>query len=201
MTGVNKVHAMGNKGKGVKVGIIDSGVDYTHPALGGGFGPVFKDIGGYDFVGDNYPNGDPVPDNDPLSQCNGHGTHVAGIVAADPDNEWNVTGVAPEASINSYRIFGCDDGADDSIVVDALLRAYEDGNGVITLSLGGDGGWQEGTSSVVESRIADSGREQLWRLRRLVHVVPGRRPICHLGLFDQQHCLWPAQGCPHLDPA
>lgn len=69
-----------------------------------------------------------------------------------------MTGVAPEASINSYRIFGCDDGADDSIVVDALLRAYEDGNDVITLSLGGDGGWQEGTSSVVESRIADSGR-------------------------------------------
>ncbi|EJD48275.1 subtilisin-like protein [Auricularia subglabra TFB-10046 SS5] len=158
MTGVNKIHATGNKGKGIKVGIIDSGVDYTHPALGGGFGPGFKVIGGYDFVGDDYPNGDPVPDNDPLSQCNGHGTHVAGIVAADPDNEWNMTGVAPEASINAYRIFGCDDGSDDSIVVDALLRAYEDGNDVITLSLGGDGGWAQGTSSVVASRIADRGR-------------------------------------------
>ncbi|EJD39665.1 subtilisin-like protease [Auricularia subglabra TFB-10046 SS5] len=158
MTGANKIHATGNKGKGIKVGIIDSGIDYTHPALGGGFGPGFKVIGGYDFVGDDYPFADPVPDNDPLSQCNGHGTHVAGIVAADPNNEWNVTGVAPEASLNAYRIFGCYDGTDDSIIVDALLRAYEDGNDVITLSLGGSDGWTEGSSSVVASRIADRGR-------------------------------------------
>lgn len=33
---------------------IDTGVDYNHPALGGGYGKGFKIVGGYDFVGDNY---------------------------------------------------------------------------------------------------------------------------------------------------
>jgi hypothetical protein len=50
----------------------------THPALGGGFGPGHVIVGGTDLVGDNF-NGTntPVPDNDPLDQCVGHGTHVA----------------------------------------------------------------------------------------------------------------------------
>jgi len=52
MTGVDKLHAAGIRGKGVIVAVIDTGVDYTHPALGGGFGPGFKIAGGYDFVGD-----------------------------------------------------------------------------------------------------------------------------------------------------
>jgi subtilisin family serine protease len=82
----------------VTLSSIDSGIDYTHPLLGGKFGPGNKVIGGYDFVGDKY-NGKyplfvkssssnyhfnrllgtntPVPDNDPLDQCAGHGTHVA----------------------------------------------------------------------------------------------------------------------------
>jgi subtilisin family serine protease len=47
---VDRVHALGIKGKGMKIGIIDTGVDYRHPALGGGFGPGFKIAGGYDFV-------------------------------------------------------------------------------------------------------------------------------------------------------
>lgn len=48
---------------------FDTGIDYTHPALGGGFGAGFKVAGGYDFVGDNYDGSNtPVPDPDPLSQ-------------------------------------------------------------------------------------------------------------------------------------
>ena len=56
------------------------------------------------------------------------------------------------------RIFGCIGGTDDDIIIDALLRAYKDGNDVITLSLGGTDGWTEGASSVVASRIASKGR-------------------------------------------
>lgn len=71
----------------MKIGILDTGTDYKHPALGGGFGPGFKVAGGYDFVGDAYTGfNTPVPDNDPLDQCAGHGTHVAGIIGADPNN-------------------------------------------------------------------------------------------------------------------
>ena len=48
---------------------IDTGVDYTHPALGGGFGPEFKVAGGYDFAGDNFDGTNtPVPDSDPIDQ-------------------------------------------------------------------------------------------------------------------------------------
>ncbi|CUA76593.1 Minor extracellular protease vpr [Rhizoctonia solani] len=162
MTGVDKLHNEGYYGKGIKIGIIDSGVDYMHPALGGGFGPGKKVIGGYDFVGDNYTGRSgtppPAPDNDPREQCNGHGTHVAGTIGANPNNPWNISGVAYEAEINAYRVFGCDGSVPDDILIDSLLRAYKDGNDVITLSLGGPDGWTEAVSGVVASRIAEKGR-------------------------------------------
>lgn len=69
-----------NKGTGVKVAIIDTGIDYTHPDLDANY------RGGYDFVNDD---ADPKDDH-------GHGTHCAGIVAAE-DNDIGVVGVAPEA--------------------------------------------------------------------------------------------------------
>ncbi|KAJ1301889.1 hypothetical protein OPQ81_000729 [Rhizoctonia solani] len=162
MTGVDKLHNEGYYGKGVKIGIIDTGVDYMHPALGGGFGPGKKVIGGYDFVGDDYTGRPgtppPAPDNDPREQCNGHGTHVAGIIGANPNNQWNISGVAYEAEINAYRVFGCDGSVPDDILIDSLLRAYKDGNDIITLSIGGPDGWTEAVSGVVASRIADKGR-------------------------------------------
>ncbi|QRV79003.1 pyrolysin [Ceratobasidium sp. AG-Ba] len=162
MTGVDKLHADGYFGKGIKIGIIDTGIDYTHPALGGKFGPGNKVIGGYDFVGDAYTGNAgtpaPVPDNDPLDQCNGHGTHVAGIIGANPNNPYNISGVAYESEINAYRVFGCDGSVPDDILIDSLLRAYKDGNDVITLSIGGPDGWTEAVSGVVASRIADEGR-------------------------------------------
>lgn len=83
MGGVDKLHAKGIKGKGVKIGIIDTGVDYRHPALGGGFGTGFKITGGYSFV---YDNGTLGESSDPLSTCitGGHGTHVSGERALLP---------------------------------------------------------------------------------------------------------------------
>ncbi len=54
-------------GFSIKVGIIDTGVDYTHPALGGGFGTGFKVAVGRDFTGDAFRSGGvPMPDNDPV---------------------------------------------------------------------------------------------------------------------------------------
>ncbi|KAG8885080.1 hypothetical protein FRB97_002245 [Tulasnella sp. 331] len=157
MTSVDKVHAEGNLGKGIKIGIIDTGIDYTHPTLGGGFGPGHKVYGGYDFVGDNYTGSNtPVPDNDPLDQCAGHGTHVAGIIGANLDPIYNFTGVAPEASLASYRVFGCKGQVGDDVLVDALIRAYKDKNDIITLSLGGAQGWTSTVTAVVASRIAKS---------------------------------------------
>lgn len=116
----------------------------------------------------------PHPDSDPLDECNGHGTHVAGIIGANPGNEFNISGVAYEATLSSYRVFGCTGSVpDDSafflpfrisrsqhypVIVDALLRANADGQDIITLSIGGADGWTSSTSSTVASRIAASGR-------------------------------------------
>jgi hypothetical protein len=83
-------------GSGQTIAVIDTGVDYTQPGLGGAFGPGHKVIGGYDFV-DN--------DADPLD-TNGHGTGVAGIIAADSFESGGYTyrGVAPAAKIVAIRI-------------------------------------------------------------------------------------------------
>ena len=78
--GSGVVHDTGNKGGGVRVCVIDSGVDYTHPDLAPNF------MGGYDFVNSD---GDPFDDR-------GHGTHVTGTVLA-ADNNAGVVGVAPDA--------------------------------------------------------------------------------------------------------
>ena len=52
VSGIDKLHAEGYLGQGIQVAVLDSGVDYTLPVLGGGFGPGHKVNKGYDFVGD-----------------------------------------------------------------------------------------------------------------------------------------------------
>ncbi|HRX42757.1 MAG TPA: S8 family serine peptidase, partial [Clostridia bacterium] len=75
--GSPEVHASGNTGDGIKVAVIDSGIDYNHPELDGNY------VGGYDFVNE---------DTDPMDD-EGHGTHVAGTIAAEA-NGVGVIGVA-----------------------------------------------------------------------------------------------------------
>jgi subtilisin family serine protease len=86
------------KGQGQVIAVVDSGIDYTHPSLGGGFGPTKKVIGGYDFV-----DSDP----DPMDTF-GHGTEVAGIIAGSAaiDNSSDYQGIAPDAKLVALRIDG-----------------------------------------------------------------------------------------------
>ena len=121
------------RGAGVTVAVVDTGVDYTHPALGGGFGPGHKVVAGYDFVND-----DPDPMDD-----NGHGTHVAGIVAAAGQGEGAVVGVAPEATLTAYKVLAADGTGWASDIIKALEEAVDPANpyraDVVNLSLGGAG--------------------------------------------------------------
>ncbi|KAG0027455.1 hypothetical protein BGZ81_005628 [Podila clonocystis] len=147
-------------------GVIDTGIDYKHPALGGCFGPGCKVAFGYDFVGDDYDNGDtdkdtPNPDQDPMD-CAGHGTHVAGIVAAQNEGAAasgpeDFVGVAPEATLGAYRVFGCEGEVSDDVLLAALKAAYRDGMDVVNLSLGGASGWPEEPFAVACSAYIQKG--------------------------------------------
>jgi hypothetical protein len=111
---------------GLFIGIVDTGVDYNHPALGGGFGPGYKVVTRYDLVGDAYDgttDTTPVPDNDPVD-CDGHGTHVSGINGADP-NPFNFTGVVPNATLGMWKVFGCTGSVGNDILIAAFNMAYE----------------------------------------------------------------------------
>ncbi|KAI1874146.1 uncharacterized protein JN550_002725 [Neoarthrinium moseri] len=154
MTNVDRLHDLGLFGAGVVVGIVDTGVDYTHPALGGGFGPGFKIEGGYDIVGDNYDvGGTPIPDDDPMD-CAGHGTHVSGILAGQTDD---FVGVAPEVRIRMYKVFGCSDSTDGDVIIEGFLRAFDDNVDVITASLGSSQGFADSALAVVASNIQATG--------------------------------------------
>lgn len=153
-TNVARVHSLGYLGDDVIVAIVDSGIDYTHPSLGGGFGSGYKVEAGYDLVGDNYEVGGAyVPDGDPID-CLGHGTHVAGIIASsNPD----LPGVAPNARLRAYKVFGCSDGTYEDVIVNAFLQAYEEGADVINASLGSNQGFPDTPLALVVSKIQAAG--------------------------------------------
>jgi hypothetical protein len=138
----------GNKGDSMVVAIIDCGINYNHPALGGGFGKGYKVIGGYDFVND---------DNDPMDD-NGHGTHVAGIVAG---NSAKIQGVAPNALLLAYKVLDASGSGWASKIISAIEQSmdpYNDGNekckvDVINLSLGGSGDPDDALSRTVDNAV------------------------------------------------
>lgn len=153
-TGVDKLHSEGILGEGALIGVVDTGVDYDHPALGGGYGPGYKIIGGYDFVGDGeWPYADAVPDDDPMDNI-GHGTHVSGIMIGDSDY---FVGVVPEAKMMMYKVFGKYDITYTDVLVAAFIRAYQDGVDIITSSVGGNGGFADELWPTVASRLVDKG--------------------------------------------
>ena len=111
----------GIDGTGIKVAIIDTGVDFNHPDLFG-WGPNGKVIGGYNFIEENQ-----LPmDN------NGHGTKVAGIIAADG----SIFGVAPKVKILAYKVSEDGEGVSSELIRRAIEKAIEDKADIINISLG-----------------------------------------------------------------
>lgn len=112
-------------GKGVKVGVIDTGIDYQHPDLQ----KNYKE--GYDFVDKDK---DPMETKGLGKRDTLHGTHVAGIIAADG----KIRGVAPNATIYAYRALGPGGSGTTEQILAAIDRAVRDKVDIINLSLGSD---------------------------------------------------------------
>ncbi|MEH7155366.1 S8 family serine peptidase [Neobacillus drentensis] len=130
-------------GKGITVGVIDTGVDYTHPDLERNY------AGGRDLV-DN--------DRDPmetlaLGKATIHGTHVAGIIAANG----KIKGVAPEAKIVAYRALGPGGGGTTEQVLAAIDQAIKDKVDIVNLSLGNDINGPDLPISLALNRAVDRG--------------------------------------------
>jgi len=126
--------------------------------------PTSKVVTGYDFVGDEYngsPSSDkynPVPKPDPLpNDCNNHGTHVASIAAGN-DKARKLRGVAPDAKLGVYRVFGCDGGTGNDVILAAMERATKDGMDVVNMSLGLPfASWPNYPVATAADAMADSG--------------------------------------------
>ncbi|MGE5701656.1 MAG: S8 family serine peptidase [Clostridia bacterium] len=138
--GVPEMWAAGLTGKGLKVGVIDTGVDYLHPDLK----DAFK--GGYDsFSNDKDPYEEaPISvEDDRLHEGyagSSHGTHVSGTIAgraANKTSDVHVRGIAYEADLYVYRVLGRGGGS-SAQVIDGIEKAVRDGMDVINLSLGSD---------------------------------------------------------------
>ncbi|MGP7817043.1 S8 family serine peptidase [Niallia sp. 01092] len=112
-------------GKGVKVGVIDTGIDYKHPDLKANY------KGGWDFV-DRDKN--PMETVGKGTRNTLHGTHVAGIIAADG----KIKGVAPQAEIIAYRALGPGGSGTTEQILAAIEQAIKDKVDILNLSLGSE---------------------------------------------------------------
>jgi subtilisin family serine protease len=135
--------------RNIVIAVIDSGVDYTHEDLAGNMwvnaGEIpdngqdddnngfIDDVYGADVVGSTYDHdGDPQDDN-------GHGTHVAGIIAAQGNNGIGIIGVAPNAQIMAIKAAQYSGALTSTDISEAILYAYQQGADIINMSFGGSG--------------------------------------------------------------
>ena len=204
MTGADIAQSdLGYTGEGVKVAVMDTGIDLDHPDLGGDgtAGAPFPNsrvVAQWDFVGDAY-NADPsssayspTPVPDPVADdCNGHGTHVSGIVGANGE----VTGVAPGVTYGAYRVFGCEGSTTEEIMISAMERALDDGMDVLNMSIGDAfNTWHQSPTGqastnlvkkgvVVVASIGNSGANGVWS-----GGVPGMgTKVIGVASFDNSH--------------
>jgi minor extracellular serine protease Vpr len=160
MTGADIAQSeLGLTGSGVTVAVIDTGVDYQHPDLGGCFGRGCRVEKGFDFVGDAFDTSSvdpaqhvPHPDPDP-DDCNGHGTHVAGIVGA----HGGITGVAPGVKFHAYRVFGCDGTTSSEVMLAAMELALDNRADVVNMSIGSALAWPQYPTAQAADTLVRNG--------------------------------------------
>jgi minor extracellular serine protease Vpr len=157
----NVKNNLGYSGAGIKVGVIDTGIDVDHPAFGGDgvarknspLFPTERIAYGYDFVGDAFDAGlNPVPDPNP-DDDNFEGTHLAGIIGANGFTK----GVAPGVIFGAYKIFGDGGASADDIQIAAMERALADGMQVVVIGWGSAWQWPEYPTARAADRLVSKG--------------------------------------------
>ncbi|CUR51105.1 putative Subtilase family protein [Nitrosotalea devaniterrae] len=121
LVGVQTTRQQGLDGQGIKIGIIDTGIDFSHPDLYG-YGQSGRVAGGYDYV-----NADKKPND-----VNGHGTEVAGIIGANG----SFSGMAPKSQLFSYKVSSTGESVSSDYIIQAISLAIDEKMGVINISLG-----------------------------------------------------------------
>lgn len=185
--GAATLQNLGLSGAGVKIAVLDSGIDYTHKNLGGsgnvadfdaaaavaggsapaGLFPTAKVIGGYDFVGETWPNGPVVPDANPIDAGVGssHGTHVADI-AAGASLDGTHKGVAPGALLYAVKVCSSVSTSCNGLAILQGLEWSMDPRGdlsfdgaadIVNLSLGANYGQRENPSTEAVSNLVRFG--------------------------------------------
>ena len=142
----------GMHGEGIDIGLIDTGIDYLHEALGGAPFPNSKVVGGYDCAND---------DPDPMDDY-GHGTHVAGIIAGEGPPPTNLRGVAYKAHLWVYKAFDATGTGYYSWILAAIERVLDpDANpatptpiSVVNMSFGGTGTPDDPISEAVDNLVS-----------------------------------------------
>jgi subtilisin family serine protease len=177
----------GVRGQGMRVALVDTGIDYTHASFGGagtvaayeandptfiepGTFPTAKVRGGFDFVGENYDvldadtsNDTPRPDFDPLDE-DGHGSHTGSTIAGIRVPGHVGQGVAPLAKLYAYKVWDVGNSTDD-VLVAAYERAVDpnqDGDvsdqaDVLSFSGGVDYGTLNSLEAKAAQRVTDLG--------------------------------------------
>ena len=147
----------GIDGAGIKIAVIDTGVDFNHPDLFG-WGPDGKVIGGYNFIQEGQPPMD----------TNGHGTQVAGVIAADGE----LVGVAPKAKILAYKVSEDGEGVSSELIIRAIEKAIEDEADIINISLG-----VNRTNFKIESAVNDALEKEIFVVTAAGNDGPGLKTI------------------------
>lgn len=120
-TRADLVWAEGITGTGVKIAILDTGIDTDHPELQDSF------LGGYDYV-----NNKAIPEDD-----QGHGTHVSGIITSNGVNDINSKGVSPDAGIYMYKVCDSSGSCYEDDMMAAMEAAVSSGAKIMSISIGG----------------------------------------------------------------
>jgi serine protease len=151
-------------GRGVIVAVIDTGIDLTHPDL------RHKLVRGANFV---TPGTAPQDDN-------GHGSHVAGIIAASTNNGIGIAGIAPDARLMPVKVLDKDASGDAATIAKGIRYAADHGARVLNLSLTEDVALGQLATGTGQNSVVASAIEHAWRKGAVVIFAAGNQtaPLC-----------------------